>query len=727
MFAEDTGLLAPDQFTQFLERSSGEALGTRLDQLFEVLATPIPERRGSIQTGDLAAFPYVNGGLFDGTPLNVWTTAAVRGEVIASAKNTTWASISPAIFGAMFQTVLADVGTDRRQGGMHYTTERNIMRVIGPMFVDALERELGSIQGDKPRLRQFVDKLGAIKILDPACGCGNFLVVAYRELRRLERIALQELVPTRLSMADDLNSYRRVTIDQLYGIEIEAFPVKVAQIALHIAEHLENQALAAVVGQPVVEFPITATPNIACMDALVERDEIGVIARRRNWSDVLPADECTYVVGNPPFVGARNCTTQQSESLRTVWGSDYNGNLDFVTAWFIQAEQYMRENSAIRAAFVATSSISQGAQVAPLWKPLFRERIEIDFAHRTFAWTSEAAGQAHVHVVITGMSHRTPHSPPTRLFEYPNLRGEPVEVESQAGISPYLSPGHMVTVADRSAPLATWVPRMVFGSMPNDGGALIIEPEDLAALIADPIAAKYVRPLVGTKDMLNGKHRYCLWLADADPSDVGQSGGVARRVQRVRLYRKASSRLRTRQLADQPSLFGEIRQPTHGNYLAVPRHSSESRRVVPMATYDASTHIAHDSLLIIPNITDEIFGILQSAMWMAWLAAIGGRLESRYRISASGVYNTFPFPTLTGKYGADIANALRQVLAERSAHPGASLADLYKSNFMPTGLVKAHDELDRIVDRAFGLAGGRRVTDAQRLARLFEMYAEASG
>ena len=506
MFAEDVGLLqSPTAFTDYVRASSWEDLGSRLTRLFEhVLAMRPNERSQSIRASELNEFPYVNGGLFDGQHLSIETPQAVRESLLEAAEQTDWTTISPAIFGAMFQTVVNDVGEDRRQGGMHYTTEHNIMRVIGPMLIDDLEAELASIEGDKARLRAFVDKLGSFKFLDPACGCGNFLVVTYRELRRLERLALRQVVPVNLSMHDiDLGSYRRVSIHQFYGIEIEEFPAQVAQIALHIAEHLENKEMERLLGGAVFEYPLQAMPSIRHMDALVDGDEV-VGFRRVDWSEVLPAAECSFVIGNPPFVGARRLGRRQAKGQRTAWGADFSGDLDLVTSWFAQAARYMEQNPAIGTALVATNSVSQGACAVALWGPLLRRGFGVDFAHRTFEWSSEAKDKAHVHVVIVGFSMRTATSGRARLFDYPDLLGEPVEMQVGIGVNPYLVDGPSVLVSSRSKPLVKWVPEMVYGSMPNDRGGLIVEPGEVAEVEADPIAAKYLRPLIGAKTIVEG-------------------------------------------------------------------------------------------------------------------------------------------------------------------------------------------------------------------------------
>lgn len=554
---------------------------------------------------------------------------------------------------------------------------------------------------------------------DPACGCGNFLVIAYREIRRLELDCLRRIRAAearrskraagagQLSVEASLES--KVHVGQFFGIEIEEFPVRIAETAIYLIDHLENLALSAEFGQYYARFPITDTAHIT-------RDN----ACRIDWATVLEPAQCTYLFSNPPFVDRQHRSDEETEDQMLAMGEDYNGYLDYVTGWYFIAMRYV-SGTDIRAAYVSTNSIVQGEQVGPLWRPILASGLEIDFAHRTFAWTSEARGRAAVHVVIIGFSHpRTGKS--KVLFDYQTIRGEPV-AKSARNINPYLADAPTVIVAPASRPLVQGIPRAAQGSKPTDGGHLLVQPDRVEEVRADTIAAKYLRVAMGARQLLHNEDRWCLWLHGADPGDLRRSQVLNARLLAVKEFREASRNARTQSLARQPASFDVNAQPATG-YLCIPRHSSENRRLVPMALLDAKV-IVMDSAMSVGGADLWLFGVLQSAMFDAWVRAVAGRLKSDMRIAPDLVYNTFPFPDPHGNERARIEAAARRVLDVRAAYPSSSLADLYQPTSTPPELIRAHDGLDRAVDAA--IARRRRLgfgSEADRLAVLFERYVE---
>lgn len=682
LFAEDTGIFETASFRALLEsRTSvdGSDLGARLNELFEVLNTPDAGRQRNLPN-DMKAFPYVDGRLFEERLRPAAFNLGMRHSLLQAA-SLDWGGISPAIFGALFQSIMDPAL--RRRLGAHYTSETNILKALGPLFLDDLRQRVKAAvrAGNKRRLRELHDELAGIGVFDPACGCGNFLVVAYRELRRLELEILRAIYDDTLPELDP--RMIRLDVDRFFGIEFHEFPAQIAQLALWLIDHQMNQEASRAFGRAVLRLPLRASPRIAAANAL-----------RVDWQTIAPRDQVRFVVGNPPFVGARMKTAEQAEDVAIVFGR-LIGELDYVACWYRKAADYI-DGAAIRCALVSTNSLSQGEQPGILWTLLAPYRLRIHFAHRTFRWSNEARGVAAVHCVIIGFAQTEPAA--RRLFDYASPTAPPQERAAE-NINAYLLDAADVLVLPRATPLSP-VPAIVFGSMPNDGGNLLLTDEERGILLArEPAAAAWVRRCVGSVEYLNDIPRWCLWLRDVPPEVLRRMPDVLQRVQEVREYRLRSRRQATRRLADKPALFAEIRQPDI-NYLLLPKVSSEDRPYVPIGFMPPEV-IATDLCLIIPDADLYLFGILTSAMHMAWVRNIGGRLKSDYRYSATLIYNTFPFPTPTEPQRDDIANEARAVLAARERHRPASLATLYNPETMPPDLVDAHRDLDRAVDRAY--------------------------
>lgn len=711
LFADDTGIFQPAQaFRGWLEERTapdGSDLGPQLAQLFQVLNTE-EGRRSKALDEQLRAFPYVNGKLFEEMlPLAAFD-AGMR-EALLEACALDWSAISPAIFGAMFQSIMD--AKARRNLGAHYTSEENILKLIGPLFLDELRAEFDKVKGHRNKLFEFHKKLRTLTFLDPACGCGNFLVITYRELRRLELDVLRAAYDDGRQQVVDVHQLIAVNVDQFHGIEIEEFPAQIAAVALWLIDHQMNLRISEEFGLYFARIPLKHSPHIVHGNAL-----------RIDWNDVLPAERCSYVLGNPPFVGAMVMSDEQRTDMAAVFHDLKGfGVLDFVCGWYWKAAKYT-EDASIQVAFVSTNSITQGEQVGLLWGPLTQKfGLVITFAHRTFRWSNEAKGVAAVHCVIVGFARG--RSRPARLFEYEDVDAEAQEVLA-SNINAYLVDAPDVLLANRSTPVCP-VPPMRWGSMPRDGGHLVLSAHERAELLAaEPWIEPFVRPYIGAEEFLNASERYCLWLVDAPPSLLGQSPKVRQRLQAVRSFREASRAESTRRYAATPGLFCQIAQPAT-SYLLVPLHTSESRRCIPIG-YMPATDIASNACGLIPEASTFHFGIVQSAMHMAWVKYTCGRLESRYRYSKDIVYNNFPWPeSPTDAQKAAIEAAAQAVLDARAAFPGSTLADLYDPLTMPPALVKAHQKLDAAVDAAYqqGLPARRSFkTDAERVAFLFEQY-----
>ncbi len=705
LFADDTGIFEKNQFKDYLDQrtlADGSDLGMHLEQFFQVLNTP-PDKRHTTLDEQLAAFTYINGRLFAETFRTASFNTAMR-ETLLDACRLEWGAISPAIFGSLFQSIM--VKEARRNLGAHYTREVNILKALKPLFLDALHAEFESLKRNSKRLLEFQKKLADIKILDPACGCGNFLVIAYRELRLLELKVLHELYVAGLSSkALDVKSLVFVDVDQLYGIEIEDFPAQIAQVALWLTDHQMNQLVSDEFGQYFARLPLTKSPNVAHGNALSV-----------DWTTIVPPKDLSYIVGNPPFLGKKEQNPKQKAELVALFHDVKGANvLDYVTCWYRKSIDYMKANQAIRTAFVSTNSITQGEQVGAFWPWFLRGGGKINFAHRTFEWSSEARGKAAVHCVIIGFALE--EEPRKWLFEYETIKSEPHAV-AVSHINPYLVEASDVVLVNRRSPICA-VPELSFGSMPNDDGHLLMTAEERDVLLRSAPGARHLtRPFLGSVEYINGPPRYCLWLVDISPVELRQYPEITRRVGAVRTNRLESDREATRRLANAPALFGEMRQPSH-RYLAIPKTSSERRSFIPMGFLDPDV-IASTELFTAPDATLYHFGILTSTMHMAWVRAVCGRLKSDYRYSAGVVYNNFPWPDVTDKQRSNIEAAAQGVLDARAQHSDSSLADLYDPLAMPADLSKAHGSLDRSVDAAYGKTSLK--SEAERVSFLFVLY-----
>ena len=719
LFADDTGIFEPrDIFLDLLEtrtREDGSDLGAWLSQLFQVLDTPVDRRQATLDEA-LAQFPYVNGTLFDG-PLRIPSFDAAMRAALIDACRFDWAAISPAIFGALFQSVMEPA--ERRAQGAHYTTEKNILKVIEPLFLDDLRVEFHRLRVRKDshrraELKAFHVRLGEMKFFDPACGCGNFLIIAYRELRELEIELLRELHRGRsgeVQQVLDTAVLSRVTVDQFYGIELGEFAARIAETALWMMDHIMNNRLSLAFGQSYVRIPLEGSPPIRNTDAL----EV-------DWADFLSPEECSFVFGNPPFGGAKFQSEDQRIQVRRIAAlGKTGGTLDYVTAWFIKAGKYVQRGSA-RIGFVATNSITQGEQVAQLWPTLFEPyRLEIAFAHRTFAWGSDARGKAHVHVVIIGLDVRDRQGAEKRLFSYPDITGEPEETRHTA-LSPYLFDASRLadphlTVKEESGSI-NGLGKLVSGTQPIDDGHYIFDEEERAVFLeAEPDAAPFLRPFVGAREYLQGGDRWILALQELSPTALKSLPKVRERMTLVRDYRSKSKRKSTLAIADFPTRYNVEVLPT-APFLVIPKVSSERREYVPTGWLQPPT-IPSDLVFVLQNATLADFALLTSAMHMAWLRHVGGRLKSDYRYSIGLVYNTFPMPPEKPDL-SKLEPLAKTILNARAAHPDATLADLYDPDLMPPDLRKAHQTLDRTVDKLYCRSGFS--SERERVEHLFMLY-----
>ena len=703
LFAEDTALFERRLFQDYLEQRTnedGSDLGMHLAQLFQVLDTP-PEKRPKTLDEQMATFPYVNGQLF-GEMLPIAACDRAMRETLLDCCALDWSRISPAIFGSLFQSIMDT--TARRNLGAHYTGETNILKLIHPLFLDELWAEFHKVKRNKNQLFEFLKKLSKLTFFDPACGCGNFLVIAYRELRLLELEVLRH-VRQNDQMLLDIFQLIGVNVDQFHGIEIEEWPARIAEVALWLTDHQMNLKVSEEFGQYFARLPLKKAPHIVNGNAL-----------RIDWNGVVSAYRLSYLLGNPPFLGKSLQSAAQKEELTAVfYDVKAAGVLDYVACWYRKATDYMAENIAIRAAFVSTNSITQGEQVGILWPDLFRRGVKLHYAHRTFQWNSEARGRAAVHCVIIGFGLQ--EVPEKWLFDYDTPQSEPHAIKA-TNINPYLVDGPDVVLQNRTKPLCS-IPTMMYGSKPTDGGNLLLSLDEKVALLAeDPKAEVWIKPFLNADEFLYNTPRFCLWLANCPPDALRQMPAVLHRIEAVRTMRAASSKVPTQQLAHTPTLFGEVRQPS-APYLLVPAHSSENRNYIPIG-YMTPDVICGNANFAIPNATLYHFGILSSTMHNAWMRSVCGRLESRYRYSAGIVYNNFPWPEPSDKQQAAIEVAAQTVLDARAKFPASTLADLYDPMTMPPELVKAHQTLDRAVDAAYGKTGFK--TEAERVAFLFERY-----
>jgi len=708
LYAEDAGVFGThNMFHDYMIGNGVRHARQALIDLFKVLDTPYEDRSQMYLDDELAAFPYVSGGLFADEDIEIPQFTPEIFELLLSraSEDFNWNDISPTIFGAVFESTLNP--EIRRKSGMHYTSVENIHRVIDPLFLDALKDEFTEICEMAPsknrdkNLVMLQDKMASLKFLDPACGSGNFLTESYLSLRKIENDILSVLQKGQIALGFENINPIKVSIEQFYGIEINDFAATVAKAALWIAECQMMKRTEDVVHMNLDFLPLKSYVNIVEGNAL-----------RVDWESVVPKAELSYIMSNPPFVGYTYQTAQQKADLGSVIG-DIGKSVDYVGAWYFKAAAIM-QGSSIRAAFVSTNSITQGEQVALLWKPLYeRFSLQIDFAHRTFRWDSEASQKAHVHCVIVGFSCN--HNTDAKwLFESERS----VQVDN---INAYLLAAPDIFLEKRKKPLCG-VPEMCKGSQPTDGGNLILSEEEKAELIGKyPDVAKYVRLYLGADEFINGKKRYCLWLVNANPNILRICPPIKERIEQVRAMRFASSKAATRQWADKPTLFTENRQPST-TYVMIPSVSSEQRRYVPMGFLNADV-VASNLALILPDASLYLFGVLTSNVHMAWMRAVCGRMKSDYRYSNTIVYNNFPWPTPTDAQKAKIEQTAQAILDARALYPDCSLADLYDEVTMPPELRKAHQQNDKAVMEAYGMSV-RETTEATCVAELMRRYQE---
>ena len=727
LYGDDAGLWERDLFTEFLEtrtREDGSDLGAQLAVLYQTLNTPMECRQSTLD--ELTArFPYVNGGIFE-ERLNIPSFSSAMRDELVRACAFDWSGISPAVFGSLFQAVKSPEA--RRELGEHYTSETNILKTLGPLFLDELRQKFADHVHDAKKLTDLRKELGELRIMDPACGCGNFLVVAYRELRRLDTDMLKRIRELELARKnndefqatmffDDRGEHAEIMVqlDHFFGIEIEEWPARIAQTALHLAHHQANREMERLLGQAPSILPLKASAHIMIGNAL-----------RTEWTQVCPPSPSVRIVGNPPFIGQYMRSEDQTDDLRLVWGDGYDGYLDYVTGWFIKASRYFRSvPNGGRFAFVSTNSIAQGAPVAALFRPLLEGSWRIRFAHQTFAWTSEAPGAAAVHCVITGFDRGAPHekSRPV-LFTYSTLKAQP-EALPVNHINPYLVEGPDIFIEKRTSPRSPSLPAVHYGSKPADGGHLIVEAEDYPRFAADPIAAKYLRPFRMGREVVQGLDRWCLWMdtEDFDPRDIERSRLLKERVQACQTWREKQSHTGDAwKLRDIPYLMRPNKNRPLHPYAAIPAVVSGSRQFFTCAHYSESV-IAGNKVFTAIDTDGFLFAIISSSMFITWQKAVGGRLKSDLNFSNKIVWNTLPLPEVSDKERAAIIAAGQGVLDARAEQPGASLADMYNPLAMAPSLLKAHRVLDRAVDRAFG-AKKPLETNEERLALLFKRYQE---
>ena len=705
LYAEDAGIFDRASFHDYVASFEPQRLRGALKDLFKILDTPI-EERDRFLADDLAAFPYVNGGLFADESLEIppFTEELKNVLLIDASENFDWRDISPTIFGAVFESTLNP--ETRRKGGMHYTSIENIHKVIDPLFLDDLKAEFADIKAEqvwktkKRQLEAFQRKLASLKWLDPACGSGNFLTETYLSVRRIENEVISELQHGQIMYAlEGMHNPIQVSISQFYGIEINDFAVTVAKTALWIAESQMMQETISIIKMDLDFLPLTTNANIIEGNAL-----------RMDWNDVVPASELNYIMGNPPFVGARLMSKEQKADIFDIFGKIKNvGNLDYVSGWYKKATT-MIQNTNICVALVSTNSVSQGETVANLWEPLFNEGIHIDFAYRTFRWDSEANEKAHVHCVIIGFS-AVKNNKPKIIF----ADGQQDVVRH---INAYLIDADDVFIESRTKPICD-VPEIGIGNMPIDDGNYLFTEEEKDRFIKDePKSETFFHLWYGSKEFINRSPRYCLWLGECSPKELRQMPQCLERVQAVKNFRLKSKRKATLKLADKPTHFG-TENILRSNYLLLPRVSSSRRRYIPIGFMNPSS-LTSDSCHLIPNATIYHFGVLTSNVHMAWVRTVCGRLKSDYRYSKNIVYNNFPWPSPTDKQKALIEKTAQAILDSRDLYPDSSLADLYDPLTMPPDLRKAHQMNDRAVMQAYGFS--TKMSESDCVAELMKMY-----
>ncbi|MGI0483397.1 class I SAM-dependent DNA methyltransferase [Geminocystis sp. CENA526] len=712
LFADDTNIFNKGIFQEYIDlhtKEDGSDLAMHLASIFDILDQSEDKRLKNLDE-NLAQFPYVNGKLFSERLPFASFDSEMR-EMLLKACSLDWGKISPAIFGSMFQAVMNP--NQRRNLGAHYTSEKNIFKVIKPLFLDDLYTEFDKIKNNQNKLKEFHEKIANLKFLDPACGCGNFLIITYRELRELEIKVLKELYKQEQFI--DINIFIKVDVDRFFGIEYDEFAVRIAEVALWLIDHQMNVKVSNKFGQYFVRLPLLKSATIIHGNAL-----------QIDWKNIINPPQPSllkgengidFILGNPPFVGKSYQNSQQKADMNLVFNGVKNaGVLDYVCAWYLKASQFI-QNTKIRCAFVSTNSISQGEQVGILWQELYTKyKIKIHFAHRTFSWSNEAKNNAGVHCVIIGFGLENIDN--KRLFSYENIKGEATEIQVK-NINPYLVEGNDLIISSRKKPLSN-VSEINFGNMPNDGGNfLLTEAEKQELLKVEPLAEKYIKPFLSAKEFINNEKRFCLWLVDIQPQELKQLKYMNERVKNVQQLRLESNREATKKLANFPTLFGEIRQP-NTDYILIPLLTSENRKYIPIGFF-CKDNIVANSCSCIPNADLFLFGILTSEMHMTWVKYVCGRLESRYRYSNTIVYNNYPFPeNVTTKQREKVANLAQKILDIRNNYPDSSLADLYDRLTMPNDLIKAHQNLDKAVDLCYRKQPFS--SELNRIEFLFNLY-----
>ncbi len=725
LFAEDSTIFERDAFKTYIEnktKEDGSDIAMHLAQIFHTLNTPKENRLKNIDE-DLAQFPYVNGKLFEETLPPASFDSQMR-HALLDCCSLNWGKISPAIFGSLFQAVMNP--EERRNLGAHYTSEKNILKLIKPLFFDDLYKEFESVKDERKKLIQFHEKISTLRFLDPACGCGNFLVIAYRELRLLEMEIIRQYHKSEQQViAHDLSVFCKIDVDKFYGIEIEEFPAQIAQVAMWLMDHQMNMKLSEEFGEYYARLPLRKSANIANKNAL-ETDWHSLI-------EPIPFEKreqrFDYIFGNPPFIGKQLQNESQKADLFRIFSSVKGaGVLDYVTCWYIKAAQYLQKYSSAeqqgdskmqdktKVAFVSTNSISQGEQVGILWNELFNKyRIKIHFAHRTFKWTNEARGKAAVHVVIIGFSNFDIND--KRIFEYEDIKGEPHEIKVK-NINSYLIGGKDFYLLSRTKPLCG-VPEIFKGNQPTEGGFLILSKEEKDEYISkETRGSAFLKKIVSGKEYLNNDERWCFWLVDADPKEIRNLPLLLEKINNVKEFRLQSTFADTRKLADTPSLFRDLKNPE--SFIVIPATTSENRKYIPFGFLDKN-YIPSNSIYMIENASIFHFGVLASEMHMAWVKSVCGRLKSDFRYSKDIVYNNYPWPEVpTEKQIKSVETAAQKVLDVRKEFPGSSLADLYDPLTMPPALVKAHQELDKAVDLCY--RPQPFLNETKRIEFLFELY-----
>ena len=714
LFAEDTGIFQPNIFRSYLEEKTnidGSDVGSKLTELFQILDTKIENRQSNLDE-DLQIFPYINGDLFSEDMTIPSLTSEMRKKII-NCCSLDWSKVSPALFGSLFQTVL-DIN-EQRDEGAHYTSEKNILKTIKPLFLDYLYAKLQKLKDDRStqkisRLKAFHEEISKLNLLDPACGCGNFLIVAYRELRVLEIEVFKEIYPSN-QLQLDVNILSSVTVDQFYGIELNHFAVRIAKIAMWLVDHQMNQALSDLYGISYTRIPIHDSGKIIRENALTY-----------DWKLLIDPNECNYILGNPPFVGPRFMTNEQKDNLLNLFnGVKGNGDLDFVSCWFLKASNFI-DKSNTRVAFVSTNSITQGEQVGILWNELINnKKIDIFFAHRTFKWTIDEKRVSGMHianvlVVIIGFN-KNDKVKLKKIFNYKTISDDPEEIIVEK-INPYLVPFDNNFISKLTKQIDNY-PEMKFGNMPNDGKNLLIDNDEYQELLNNQNSAKllkFVKPFVGAREFISGKKKWCLWLKDVPPNEWSTSSEIVSRVEKVKSLRSNSRREATRKLANQPYLFGEIRQPS-SDFILIPRVSSSRREYIPIGFFNKDI-IAGDSCILIPNGNLELFAILNSSVHMTWVKYICGRLKDDYRYSIEIVYNNFPFAEIE-EANQNKLSELSNLILEYRINSGQTLEILYDPILMPIELRRLHEKINKLVYKIYELPSD--TTDAEIMSKLFEL------